>query len=396
MEERVSVLKNTFGGIVDLKEGNIQILKTLDAKIQQIKTMYTDFIQTNREQLFVFTLDAFHFQSKLVDLEFEDMNRMFLSITNRMYCDYYKLFKIMVEYVDENIPDKKLQELIRVHNNFPIYKDLEPFRQYDFQFIQSLHEIILVILTYIHTFITNKEHDLKVYQTKNQTGLNIDSFVSTFSFNTIMMNQRAGLFINYVEFFHKSHTKYLKRFMMKLNLMLSQLNSDIKLDITSTETKSAKKDMIDGLKEHNLDKNLLKELKVSISAPDDSSISDIRSKSGSRSSETDIFEVNQSENISDLTDDYNRPQTPRFIKQGFHPACSIVSEEYTTISSVVADVIPSAPNNTPENTLEERESLIEPPEEPSPISSIAEIQEDGMCEPVDEIINLLLDNNVRT
>ena len=212
MEERVSVLKNTFGGIVDLKEGNIQILKTLETKIQQIKTMYTDFIQTNREQLFVFTLDAFHFQSKLVDLEFEDMNRMFLSIINRMYCDYYKLFKIMVEYVDKNIPEKKLQELIRVHNNFPIYKDLEPFRQYDFQFIQSLHEIILVILTYIHTFITNKEHDLKVYQTKNQTGLNIDSFVSTFSFNTIMMTQRAGLFINYVEFFHKSHTKYLKRF----------------------------------------------------------------------------------------------------------------------------------------------------------------------------------------
>jgi hypothetical protein len=400
MEERVSVLKNTFGGIVDLKEGNIQILKSLDTKIQQIKTMYTDFIQTNREQLFVFTLDAFHFQSKLVDLEFEDMNRMFLSIINRMYCDYYKLFKIMVEYVEENIPDKKLQELIRVHNNFPIYKDLEPFRQYDFQFIQSLHEIILVILTYIHTFITNKEHDLKVYQTKNQTGLNIDSFVSTFSFNTIMMNQRAGLFINYVEFFHKSHTKYLKRFMMKMNLMLSQLNSDIKLDMGSTETKSAKKDMIDGLKEHNLDKNLLKELKVSISAPDDSSVSDIRSKSGSRSSDPETFEINQSEIISDLTDDYNRPHTPKFTKHVFHPDCSIVSEEHTTISSIIQDMIPPVPNNTPDNTLAEKYTLVEPPEEPSPITSIAEIQDDEdyneMCEPSDETINLLLDNNVRT
>jgi hypothetical protein len=267
MEDRLSVLKNTFGGIVDLKEANIQVLKILESKIQQIKTMYTDFIQSNREQLFVFTLDSFHFQRKLVDLEFEDMHRMFLSITNRMYCDYYKLFKIMVEYVEENIPEKKLQELIRVHNNFPVYKDLEPFKQYDFQYIQSLHEIILVILTYIHTFITNKEHDLKVYQTKNQTGLNIDSFVSTFSFNTTMMNQRAMLFINYIEFFHKSHTKYLKRFTMKVNLMLSQLKNDIKMD-SPMESKTVKKDMIADLKDQNVDHDLLKELRVSISADD--------------------------------------------------------------------------------------------------------------------------------
>jgi hypothetical protein len=300
MEDRLSVLKSTFGGIVDLKEGNIQVLKVLDSKIQQIKTMYTDFIQSNREQLFVFTLDAFHFQSKLVDLEFEDMNRMFLSITNRMYCDYYKLFKIMVEYVEENIPEKKLQELIRVHNNFPVYKDLEPFKQYDFQYIQSLHEIILVILTYIHTFITNKEHDLKVYQTKNQTGLNIDSFVSTFSFNTTMMNQRAMLFINYIEFFHKSHTKYLKRFTMKLNLMLSQLNNDIKMD-SPTETKTVKKDMIADLKDQNVDRALLKELRVSISA-DDMSVHSQSRTSGSSSSSSE-----------ETSDKFSPQELPEFI-----------------------------------------------------------------------------------
>ena len=191
----------------------------------------------------------------------------------------------MVEYVEENIPEKKLQELIRVHNNFPVYKDLEPFKQYDFQFIQSLHEIILVIITYIHTFITNKEHDLKVYQTKNQTGLNIDSFVSTFSFNTTMMNQRAMLFINYIEFFHKSHTKYLKRFTMKLNLMLSQLNNDIKID-TPTEAKTVKKDMMADLKEQNVDRNLLKELRVSISADDLSVHSQSRTSGSSSSEET--------------------------------------------------------------------------------------------------------------
>jgi hypothetical protein len=267
MEDRLSVLKSTFGEIVDAKENNVHILKQLETRIQHIKKIYSDFIQANREQLFVFTLDSFHFQGKLVDLEFEDMSRMFLSITNRMYCDYYKLFKIIVEYVNENIPDKKLTELIRVHDNYPVYKDLEPFKQYDFQQIQSLHEILLVIMTYLHTFITNKEHELKVYQTKNQIGLHIDSFVNTFSFNTYVMNQKAMLFVAYIEFFHKSHHKFLKRFTMKLNLMLSQLNNDIKID-SPAEAKTVKKDMLADLKEQNVDRALLKELRVSISADD--------------------------------------------------------------------------------------------------------------------------------
>ena len=309
MEERLSVLKSTFGHIVDEKESNVLMLKTMETRIQQIKRMYNDFIQSNREQLFVFTLDSFHFQSKLVDLEYEDMNRMFLSISNRMYCDYYKLFKIIVSYSHENIPDKKLAEIIKVHDNYPAYKDLEPFKQYDFQYIQSLHEIILVILTYLHTYITNKEHDLKVYQTKNQIGLHIDSFVNTFSFNTVVMNQKALLFVTYMEFFHKSHTKYLKRFRMKLNLMMSQLTNDIKIDATTADTKSTNKEMMDKLKEQNVDKSLLKELKVSIM--DDTTS---RCKSDTPTSCDDVRNIQES--VSDLSDEGGAtPRIPTIIDE---------------------------------------------------------------------------------
>ena len=325
MEEHLSLLKSTFCGIVDMKEANLDILHNLETRIKKIKEMYSEFISTNRDTLFVFTLDSFHFQSKLIDLEYEDMKRMYLSITNRMYCDYYKLFKIIIEYVNENVPDKKLAELIKVHDNFPVYKDLEPFKQYDFQNVQGLHEIILVILTYMHSFITNKDHDLKVYQNKNQIGLNIDSFVSTFSFNNVVMNQRAMLFINYMEFFHKLHTKYLKRFTTKVNLMLSQINNDIKLD-THHDSKAAKKDTMNELKEHNLDKKLLQELKVSmcdeasIISSDHTKTPDERSKSGSDAeNKTDsdsgddmLLEIIPSEQISEITDEPEMRSSPRY------------------------------------------------------------------------------------
>ena len=185
-----------------------------------------------------------------------------------MYCDYYKLFKIIIDYVFQNIPDKKLIELIHVNDHFPVYKDLEPFKQYDFQHIQHLHEILLVILTYLYGHITNKEHDLKIYQTKNKIGLNIDSFVNTLNFNNTVMKEKINLFVTYIEFFHKLHTKYFRRFTTKTQLLLSQINNDIKLD-NPMEAHDKKKEIMNEFAENNIDKDILRELRHSIS--DDSS-----------------------------------------------------------------------------------------------------------------------------
>ena len=373
MEERLSLLKSTFGEIVDIKESNLNILLNLEARIKKIKTIYNEFITTNRDNLFVFTLDSFRFQSKFIDLEFEDTSRMLLSITNRMYCDYYKLFKIIVKYIEENIPDKKIIEVIRVNDNFPAYKDLEPFKQYDFKYIQGLHEIILVILNYIHTYITNKDHDLKLYQSKNQIGLNIDSFVSTFSFNNVVMNQRAMLFITYVEFFHKMHTKYLKRFTTKVNLMLSQINNDIKLD-SSAENKTTKHDTINELKEQNLDKKLLREIKVSIL--DDASISSSDhsdpsktptmrntslSDAGSNDSNTytedihdnTIYNGVSNEKLSELTDDIGNKEKPRYSIEKMAPINNLKFTTIDMISNREVNESTNTPDNTPVNSYSE-------------------------------------------
>jgi len=292
MEDRLSVLKNGFNTIIDFKENNISSLQLLGIRIKKIKEMYADFISANRDNLFVFTLDSFHFQGKLIDIEYEDVMRLFYAITNRMYCDYYKLFKIIIDYVHEYVPDKKLIELIKVNDNFPSYKDLEPFKQYDFTYIQNLHEIILVILTYLNTFILNKDHDLKVYQSKNKIGLNIDSFVNTFNFNNTVMKEKTTLFVTYIEFFQKLHTKYLKRFTMKLQLMMSQVNNDIKLD-NPNETKAVKKDIINDFKENNIDKKILKELKLSVS-DENSIISSEQSKTPNSKSSSKSYTSYQS------------------------------------------------------------------------------------------------------
>jgi hypothetical protein len=44
------------------------------------------------------------------------------------------------------------------------------------------------------------------------------------------MKERITMFITYIEFFHKLHTKYLKRFSNKIQLIYTDINNDIKFD----------------------------------------------------------------------------------------------------------------------------------------------------------------------
>ena len=227
LEER---LKTNFMKLVELKETNQKVFATLQSRITMIKQSYKDFIHEYKESIFIFTLDSFHFQGKLIDLEYNEMTRIYLAILNKMYCEYYKLYRIIIDYVKQNIQDEKLLNLIKATDQYPVYKDLEPYKEYDFQHTKELHESILIILSGMNGYLMNKEHELVIYQGKKKIGFNIDNFVNTFNFNNTMMKEKIQLFITYIEFFHKMHTKYLSRFSTKIQLMLSQVNHDIHFD----------------------------------------------------------------------------------------------------------------------------------------------------------------------
>jgi len=269
VDKRINNLKIDFTKVIDLKNENVKMFETLEGKIGQLKIIYSDFIKSNKQNLFIFGLDSFHFQGKLIDIEYDDMKRLYSAITNRIYCEYFKLYKIVVDYITENIPDdKKIMDLINVNkSSYPIYKDLEPFKQYDFEIIQSVHETIITLLGSIHNYFLNKEHDLKQHQIKNATGLNIDNFIHTFNYNNVVLREKLTLFVTYIEFFHRLHTKYFMRFTTKMKLFTSQILHDIKFEDSVEIHKMKRKSIMDTLMSENVDKEILHELKNSVSEP---------------------------------------------------------------------------------------------------------------------------------
>jgi hypothetical protein len=229
MESKLVKLKTDFNNIINVRTTVKNIFDILQIRIDKLKILYAEFIKTSKNQMFVFGLDSFHFQSKLIDIEYDDMKRLFLAINNRMYCEYFKLYKIIIEYITTNINDTKITEIVKV-NTYPVYKDLEPFKEYKFEIILDIHENILNLLSIIISTLNNKENELLLHKNKQSIGLNIDNFITTFNYNIIVMREKIIMFITYIEFFHKLHTKYLKRFANKIQLMYSHINNDIQFD----------------------------------------------------------------------------------------------------------------------------------------------------------------------
>ena len=267
MEDECNNLKNTFMEIVEQRNEVILLLDNLKTKIVKMQEIYFDFIKTNHSNMFVFGLDALRFQGKLFDIEYDDMIRMLYAINNRMYCEYYKMYKIINDYMIDNIKNDKTIDAINFTCNFPIYKDLEPYKQYDFEVLKQIHEKIIVLISTLNIYILNKERELKIHRSKNSTGLNIDNFVCAFNYEIVMLREKESMFVSYMKYFHKLHTKYIKRFYTKVQLMYSQLNNDIKLDTTAELNNTAqKKELIQTLNTENggLNRKLIAELKRSI------------------------------------------------------------------------------------------------------------------------------------
>jgi hypothetical protein len=247
MEFKISNLKNEFNNITLLRSKIMSVFETLRNKSDKLKIIYSEFIKQNNSQLFVFGLDSFHFQSKLIDLEYDDMQRIFIYVSNRMYCEYFKLYKLISSYVLENFNDKKILEIIK-SNNFPIYKDLEPFNEYKFETIIEIHDNILILLNSIVGIVNNRENELSLHKSKMLIGLNIDNFIYSFNYEIILMREKVNLFLSCIEFFHKLHAKYLKRFSNKLQLLLNHINSDIHFDENIDETNNSNNSNNDDIK----------------------------------------------------------------------------------------------------------------------------------------------------
>ena len=91
MDNRIESIQLEFTKIINTTHEIKTIFDNLEIKIIKLKEIYQNLIKNNNDSKFMFGLDSFRFQGKLIDLELEEMKKYNILINNRLYCEYYKL-----------------------------------------------------------------------------------------------------------------------------------------------------------------------------------------------------------------------------------------------------------------------------------------------------------------
>ena len=154
---------------------------------------------------------------------------MFKIIDNRIYGDYYKLFKILINYLSENIKNKNLVSQFE-NKDYKVYKDLNNLQDYEFSSTTEIYNDIVQIIDILHTELTEREHKLAMQKIKQESGLNIHTLTSKVNYNNNYLKNHIILFTDNIETFNSFHKRYLIRFLLKTKLFYGQINTDIKIE----------------------------------------------------------------------------------------------------------------------------------------------------------------------
>jgi hypothetical protein len=163
-------------------------------------------------------------------MEMEHIDRFRALMNNRMYCDYYKLFQIIISHIKENRPDLDTTEL--EIKSFPVYKDLEPFQEYKVEDIKEIHSNILLVVNKMYALSISKEDNIEHYNERNHVGFSISNFLNTLGYENRILQEQINLYINYLSFFHISQKKQLNRLYNRMQDFYREVDENININKT--------------------------------------------------------------------------------------------------------------------------------------------------------------------
>jgi len=226
----IEKLKTSFDNIITLKKEISKVKKVVTEKLNELKVVYNDLIKSNGKKIFLFCLDSFYFQYKTFAMEMEHIDRFRALMNNRMYCDYYKLYGIILAYIKENREDLDVDELEL--KTYPTYKDLEPFQEYKIDDIKDIHSNILLLINKLYLKSSVRSDDIEHYNEHHKVGFSISNFLNTLDYENRLLREQTTLYVNYISFFHISQKKQLNRLYTRMQDFYKEVDNNININRT--------------------------------------------------------------------------------------------------------------------------------------------------------------------
>lgn len=205
---KIEKIQKNFSSLILLNQKIENEKSNLRLKLKNLKDTHAKMSKSNNKQIFLFCLDSFYFQYKIFSMELDNLEKFDDLIKNRTYCDYYKLYKLILKYINENNDELEIEIN---HSLVPVYKDLEPFFDYGVENIKLVHENMIDCIKSMFDTVLKKQDVINEYTTKKKAGYSISNFINTLTHENNVLKAQLDLYLNYISFFHISQQKQIKR-----------------------------------------------------------------------------------------------------------------------------------------------------------------------------------------
>tara|TARA_B100000035_G_C21036396_1_gene571192 strand:+ start:5368 stop:6246 length:879 start_codon:yes stop_codon:yes gene_type:complete len=218
-------LKKTFSTIKDLRENSCNILIDIRDKLNILENTYKELLEFNSDENST-GLDYLYFQNKLFEMQLVNNNNIFVIINNRIYGNYYKLYKEIYKYIlsqKYSLKDSEIKE-------FPVYKDLDNDEKYDFKVVIEIYNYIIQLLDILDNEVIHRKNKFNKQLIHRDCGLNIENLLDSITYVSSLLEKKVDLFNSNINNINKFHIKYLTRFHNSSKFFYKQLNNDVNIE----------------------------------------------------------------------------------------------------------------------------------------------------------------------
>lgn len=236
-KNNIEALKNEFSYLLKSKNSIEEIFKSIAEIIENLSRLYKEIIKNhNNNKLLIICLDTFHFQKVLLKTENKGLHDYYKIISNRIYCDFYKLSTNIISYIrtfkkkDTSKLETNILKKIDDFSKYPCYDDLDIQKEYNFTEVKELYNDIIETLALLNLYVEENKNNLNNYQKQSEIGLNLDNFIYSYESNINEIENKLNLFCNYTLFFIQSHNKNYFKFLTRIMVTYNHITEDIQFD----------------------------------------------------------------------------------------------------------------------------------------------------------------------
>jgi len=212
-----------FNKIINIKKEIDTNLLTLHSTLEDLKKIYTKLNENLNIESSYLGIDSLNFQIKIIDIKINNEKQLYILIKNRVYRDYYKFYKNIRKYMETNL-DYSLKE-----NSYPVYKELETNKEYEFENVIKIREEIEEYIKYLNKKIEDYKKKLIDFKNQKEKGLMCNNYILEEETRINILENKLLLYNNYLETHNNYHYIFLLNNLNDIKKILNVIQSDIKI-----------------------------------------------------------------------------------------------------------------------------------------------------------------------